>query len=60
MKFTNETLQSGAMYGRAEGGDFGEAGAGAYFDKPHGAAKFDNADADAPLHAVDERFFKED
>jgi hypothetical protein len=53
-------LQSGAMHGRTQGGDFGQAGAGAHFDKSHGTAKPDNADANAAVHAVDERIFKED
>ena len=39
---------------------FGQAGAGAHLDKSHGAAEFDDADADAPVHAVDQRIFKED
>ena len=38
----------------------GRAGQGAHFNEPHGEAEFDDAGADAPLHAVDERIFKED
>ena len=36
------------------------AGQGAHFSKSHRAAEFDDADADASDHAVDERIFKED
>ena len=39
---------------------FGQAGAGAHLDKSHGTAKFDDADADVAVHAVDQRIFKED
>jgi len=36
------------------------AGQGVHFNKSHGTAEFDDANADAPVYAVEERIFKKD